>query len=149
MDSSERIEEELEQSLLEDSINKEKETDQDLAKQYIECENRIDKIKSMIEKYKLDHSEIFEELQKYENQIAEIEAEKDGLKERLLDKMQEKFECLGYSFVKVITEVKRTFNTKLFYQDYLPTTRLYKKYVTESEVKPYVKITKLKQKKSK
>ena len=147
MDASERIEEELEAAMLEQSMKEDNETEMDLAKEYIEYENQKESIKSDIEKFKLEHSEIFAKLQEYEDKIKEIEGQEDIIKIKLLDKITEKFEYLGYSFVKVITEIKRSFNAKRFYEDYQPTSRLYKKYVTETEVNPYVRITKLKQKK--
>ena len=90
------------------------------------------------------YKEIFDTLDGMVGEIEELNNQQNSCKEKLLNKMTEKFEVLGYSFVKVVTEVKRTFNSKQFFKDYLPTSRLYKKYVKESNVQPYVKVTKLK-----
>lgn len=149
MDSSERIEEELTTAQLEDSINEERETDKDLANKYVDLEQEKAQIDFKILKFKQEHQEIFDTLDALEGEKEELSQQQNEIKVKLLDKMTEKFELLGYSFVKVVTEIKRSFNSKEFYKDYLPTSRLYKKYVTESSVEPYVRITKLKEKKKK
>lgn len=149
MDSSERIEEELTTAQLEDSINGERETDKDLANKYVDLEQEKAQIDFKILKFKQEHQEIFDTLDALEGEKEELSQQQNEIKVKLLDKMTEKFELLGYSFVKVVTEIKRSFNSKEFYKDYLPTSRLYKKYVTESSVEPYVRITKLKEKKKK
>lgn len=149
MDSSERISDELATAQLEDSINNEKETERDLANQYIDLEQEKSEVDFKILKFKQEHQVIFDTLEALEGEKQELVEQQNAIKIKLLDKMTEKFELLGYSFVKVITEIKRTFNSKQFYKDYLPNTKLYKKYVTESFVEPYVRITKLKEKKSK
>lgn len=149
MDSSERIEEELTTAQLEDSINEERETDKDLANKYVGLEQEKAQIDFKILKFKQEHQEIFDTLEALEGEKEDLSQQQNEIKLKLLDKMTEKFELLGYSFVKVVTEIKRTFNSKEFYKDYLPTSRLYKKYVTESSVEPYVKVTKLKEKKKK
>lgn len=149
MDATERIDEELTNAQLEDSINEEKETDRDLANKYIDLEQEKAKIDFNILKFKQEHQEIFDTLELMESEKQDLTEQQNQIKIKLLDKMVEKFELLGYSFAKVITEVKRTFNSKEFYKDYLPTSKLYKKYVTETSVEPYVRVTKLKEKKSK
>ena len=80
MDASERIEEELEAAMLEQSMKEDNETEMDLAKEYIEYENQKESIKSDIEKFKLEHSEIFAKLQEYEDKIKEIEGQEDIIK---------------------------------------------------------------------
>lgn len=145
--SNEEIEEELEKAQLEDSVTEEKETAQDLAKEYVDLEREKTKIDEKLEDFKLEHQEIFDTIESILSEKKELEEQQNVIKTKLLDKITEKFELLGYSFVKVVTEVKRTFDSKKFYQDHLPTSRLYKKYVKESTVEPYVRITKLKGKK--
>lgn len=147
MDSSERIQEELAYAQLEDSINEERETVNDIANKYIKLEQEKSKVNLRIDEFKMRYKEIFDTLEGMQGEIEELNNQQNFCKEKLLNKMTEKFEVLGYSFVKVITEVKRTFNSKEFFKDYLPTSRLYKKYVKESEVQPYVKVTKLKESK--
>lgn len=144
MDSSERIQEELAYAQLEDSINEERETIDDIANKYIELEQEKSKVELKIDEFKMRYKEIFDTLEGMVGEIEELNNQQNSCKEKLLNKMTEKFEVLGYSFVKVVTEVKRTFNSKQFFKDYLPTSRLYKKYVKESNVQPYVKVTKLK-----
>lgn len=144
--TNEDIEERLEQEQLDLSNKEDKESYQDLAKEYIELEQEKVKVDLDVEQFKIKHQEIFDELQKIENRKIELVEQQNSIKSKLLDKLVEKYEVLGYSFVKVITEVKRTFDSKAFYKDYLPTSKLYKKYVTESSVEPYVRITKLKKK---
>ena len=144
MDSSERIQEELAYAQLEDSINEERETIDDIANKYIELEQEKSKVELKIDEFKMRYKEIFDTLDGMVGEIEELNNQQNSCKEKLLNKMTEKFEVLGYSFVKVVTEVKRTFNSKQFFKDYLPTSRLYKKYVKESNVQPYVKVTKLK-----
>ena len=145
--SNEEIEEELEEAQLEDSVKEEKETAQDLAKEYVDLEREKTKIDEKLEDFKLEHQEIFDTIESILLEKKELEEQQNVIKTKLLNKITEKFELLGYSFVKVVTEVKRTFDSKKFYQDHLPTSRLYKKYVKESTVEPYVRITKLKSKK--
>lgn len=147
MDSSERIDEELTTALLEDSMKNEKETDKDLANQYVQLEQEKLEIDFKVSKFKQEHQEIFDTLEALEGEKQKLSEQQNIIKSKLLNKMTEKFEILGYSFVKVVTEIKRTFNSKEFYKDYLPNSRLYKKYVTESSVEPYVRITKLKKNK--
>lgn len=147
MDSSERIDEELTTTLLEDSMKNEKETDKDLANQYVQLEQEKLEIDFKVSKFKQEHQEIFDTLEALEGEKQKLSEQQNIIKSKLLNKMTEKFEILGYSFVKVVTEIKRTFNSKEFYKDYLPNSRLYKKYVTESSVEPYVRITKLKKNK--
>ncbi len=147
--SNEEIEEGLEVAQLEESMKEDKETAQDLAKEYVNLEREKTKLNEKIEDFKLQHQEIFDTIEAIEGERKVLEEQQEEIKTKLLSKIGEKFELLGYSFVKVVTEIKRTFNSKKFYEDHLPTSRLYKKYVTESAVNPYIRITKLKGKKSK
>lgn len=147
--SNEEIEEKLSAAQLEDSMKEETETAQDLAKEYVNLEREKTKIDERLEDFKLEHQEIFDTIEAILEEKKVLEEQQNEIKSKLLDKISEKFELLGYSFVKVITEVKRSFNTKKFYEDHQPTSRLYKKYVTETSVEPYIRITKLKNRKSK
>ena len=125
MDSSERIEEELEQALLEDSVNEEKQTAEDIGGQFINLEGEIGKINNDILKFKKAHSEVFKELENLENKKQSIIEEQEGLKSKLLNKIKnKKLSLLGYTFTKVDATFKRTFDAKAFYKDYGPKTKL-------------------------
>lgn len=126
--------------------NKEKEAIK-IMKDYKELEDKKRKSLMVIEEFKKQHQEIFDTLDSLEYEVELIENQQEGLKPDIKDAMvaadmkNEEVNYLKFTYVK--SAIKRNFNTKKFYENYNSKTKMYKEYVTETEVSDYIKIKEL------
>lgn len=134
-----------------EEINKEKEKEMlSYMKEYRELENKKSKAKLVIEKFKKQYEEIFDTLELLECEVELIEEDQQKLAINIKDSMNEanvkNKEVGNLKFTYVTETIKRNFNSKKFFNDYSPKTKMYKEYVTESTVSDYVKVKRLENK---
>lgn len=118
-----------------------------LMKEYKDINNERTKALTVIEDFKKQHSDIFDTLESLEYEVELLDEKMKNLVPEIKDNMAseelKKHEEANLRFTYVAPTIKRNFDTKKFYEDYSPKTKMYKTYVTESDVSDYVKIKEL------
>ena len=115
-----------------------------LMNDYRDIENKRIKALLTIENFKKQYKEVFDTLESLEYEVELLNKNKSDLipsiKDAMVKENKSKEEIDGFKFVYVAPTIKRSFNSKKFYKNYGPKTKMYKEYVTELSVSDYLKI---------
>lgn len=113
-----------------------------LLSNYSMAERDIKSIKDKIAMFKMKHLDIFNALEKMESEISELESKKVDIKEELTESMSKSNvgtisnDLFKITFVK--STIRKDFDKKKFQAE---NEDMYSKYLKETEVKAYIRIT--------
>ena len=118
-----------------------------LMNDYKDIENKRIKALLTIEEFKKQHEEIFNTLESLEYEVELLDRDKSDvvplIKDAMVKENKKKEEIGKFRFTYVAPTIKRNFDSKKFYENYSPKTKMYKEYVTQSNVSDYVKVKEL------
>lgn len=125
-------------------------TSKDMLDEYTKLDLDAKKVEVEIAEFKEAHKEVFNALKVFENKLQEIASFQQNIQNDLLTYMREhnteedSNDTFRVKYTPAYT--KKSFDTKKFYEDYVPESAMYKKYVGIINVKDSVKISEVKKK---